>query len=137
MLIGAFILFLAWAGRQSAMQVSQISDPAYYTEGLKYTHSQVEKQSATAQGWNFVTDIGAKRLVFTLRDKNKAPISKAQSELTLYVNAQKQTLWLHGVEKGAGRYVFDLPESLAGALPARIEFTRQGERLSQQLLINF
>jgi hypothetical protein len=137
LLIGGFILFLTWAGRQAATHGSRISDPAYYSKGLKYTHTQVEKQAAASQGWHLRTEVGPGQLSFILLDITEQPIAQASGELTLYLSAQKKILQLHAVEDEAGRYRFDLPEPLSGSLPARVEFALQGSRISRQLLINF
>lgn len=137
LLIGGFILFLTWAGRQAATHGSRVSDPAYYSKGLKYTHTQIEKQAAASQGWHLRTEVGPQQLSFTLLDTEEQPITLASGELTLYLSTQNKTLQLRAVEGEAGRYRFDLPEPLSGSLPARVEFSRQGSRISRQMLINF
>lgn len=137
LLIGGFILFLIWAGRQAATHGSRISDAAYYSKGLQYTHTQIEKQAAASQGWHLRTEVGPRQLSFILLDSKEQPIRLASGELTLYLSAQKKILQLQSVEGEAGHYRFDLPEPLFGSLPARVEFALQDSRISRQLLINF
>ena len=137
LLIAGFILFLIWAGRQAGTPGSRISDQAYYSKGLEYTHTQVEKQSAVRQGWQLRTEMSPQQLHFTLVDADEQPVAKARGELTLYLSAQKKVLHLPAVEISVGRYRVDLPQIITGSLPVQVEFALQGARISRQLLINF
>ena len=136
LLLGSFLLFSTWSARQAANNGSRISDPAYYSKGLKYTNTQVEKQAAASQGWQLATQVEENQLRFSLSDAQQNPIGQASGNLTLYLSAEKQLLHLLTREAQPGEYLVDLPSDLHGSHQARIEFVRAGARISRQLLVN-
>jgi len=136
LLLGAFILFSIWAARQAAKNGSRIADPAYYSKGLKYTNTQLEKQAAASQGWSLTTKIEQKTLRFALVDHLNQPITEAYGEMTLYLSERKELLHLNPQETAPGHYQVNLPQDLHGSLQARIEFVREGARISRQLLVS-
>lgn len=135
-LLGAFLLFSFWSARQAMQHGSRISDTAYYSKGLRYTSTQIEKQAAASQGWQLATKVERSRLLFTLRDIQEHPIDNALGELSLYLSDKKELLHLDIHELGQGEYQVELPPDLHGSHQALIEFTRQGARISRQLLLS-
>lgn len=135
-LLGAFVLFSVWAARQAATRGSKISDAAYYSKGLKYTNTQVEKQAAASQGWTLDTRVEQHRMIFRLHDRDGRPITTAQGELTIFLSANNKLLHLETREQSPGFYTIDLPNNFNGSHQARIDFVRQGARISRQLLVN-
>lgn len=137
LLLAVFIPFLIWAALRADSHGSRITDTAYYSKGLKYTHTQDEKQAAASRGWNLKTEILSQQLLFHLRDADTLPISGADGELTLYLAQQKELLHLTAVESAPGQYRFSLPDDIAGSLQARVEFSFQGARINRQILVTF
>lgn len=136
LLLGAFLLFSIWSARQAATYGSRVSDPDYYSKGLKYNNTRVEERAAASQGWRLETLIDQNRLRFKLFDLDGQPISQAVGELTLYLNQQNLVQRLVPVESHPGIYQLDLPDKIHGSFQARIEFELQGARISRQLLVN-
>lgn len=136
LLLGSFLLFSVWSARQAVQHSSRVSDPAYYSKGLKYTSTQVEKQAAASQGWSLNTEVVAGQLRFSLLDRKQNPIHGADGTLTLYLSATQNLLHLELSESLPGQYLVNLPRDLHGSHQARIDFERRGARISRQLLVN-
>jgi nitrogen fixation protein FixH len=136
LLLGSFVLFSAWSAHQASTRGSQISDPAYYSKGLKYNHTQIEIQAAASRGWQLETTIEKKILNFRLFDSQQQPIAGANGVLTLYPGEQQAVLHLRTTEIQPGRYQVKLLGTNKNSVQARIEFELQGILLSRQLLLN-
>ncbi len=136
LLLGSFVFFSLWSARQAATRGSRISDPAYYSKGLKYNHTQVEKRAAASRGWQLKTEVVKNQLCFRLFNKQHQSISRASGELTLFLGEKDQVLRLPTTETEPGTYLVKLPAGISGSVQARIEFNQQGVTLSRQLLVN-
>jgi len=135
-LILAFLFFSLWSARQAATKGAAISDPDYYSKGLKYNSTRIEEQAAASQGWQLETKIEQKIISFHLSDPAGRAISKAQGRLTLYLGTDNEVIDLSAAEERAGVYLVRLPETIHGSLHAQIDFERQGARISRRLLVN-
>ncbi len=136
LLLGAFLLFSIWSARQAATYGSRVSDPDYYSKGLKYNNTRVEERAAASRGWHLETEIKDKSLYFNLSDAEGQPIHRATGELTLFLSEKNRVMRLQPTEVEPGRYQIKLPDDIRGSLQARIEFEQQGARISRQLLVN-
>ena len=134
-LLGAFLLFLAWSAFQASTQGTQVTDRDYYSKGLKYNSTQVEKRAASTLGWQLNTRLVGHQLQISLSDGGGAPVSGASGRLNLYSRPGLDLLDLPLVEAKAGQYRADLPSSVQGELSIRVEFERAGARIHRQLLI--
>jgi nitrogen fixation protein FixH len=137
LILSAFVIFSIWSARQAATRGTEISDPLYYSKGLKYNLSQAEEQNATGEGWHLETTFADKMLRFHLSDLKGDPIRKAAGSVTLYLNNPDQELNLPTKEEQPGIYLTRVPETIHGSLSATVEFSRQGARLNRRLLVNF
>lgn len=135
-LIGCFILFLAWSGRQASTSGTDITDRDYYSKGLRYNSTLLEKRAASVIGWHLETQIDGRTLIFDLRDRNGAPIPSANGHLVFSEPLKNIPISLPLVEETPGRYRIDLPDNLTGESLVRIDFERDGARINRQLLIN-
>ncbi|MCF6180253.1 MAG: FixH family protein [Geopsychrobacter sp.] len=135
-LIGSFLLFSLWSARQATTKGPEISDPDYYSKGLKYNNTRIEERAAASQGWQLDTIIDHQSLEFHLSDSTGKPVSKAVGLLTLYLSADNQVMRIAIQEQQPGLYRLQLPETLSGSLHARIEFEHSGARISRRLLVN-
>jgi nitrogen fixation protein FixH len=136
LLLISFLLFSAWSARQAATRGSRISDPNYYSKGLKYNNTQVEERAAASRGWQLETEIKENRLHFKLTDNQGKPISQASGELTIFLGEENRVMRLQATEAQPGLYLLQLPGAINGSLQGRIEFEQQGARVSRQLLVN-
>ena len=135
-LIGAFLLFLGWSAIQSSTQGTQITDRDYYSKGLKYNSTLVEKKAASAMGWQLSTEITENRLQFELLDGAGKAVAGARAFLHLYSRLDSEQLKLPMKESVPGSYLVALPASIKGEVTVRVEFERDGARINRQLLIN-
>jgi nitrogen fixation protein FixH len=136
LLLGSFLGFLAWSAWQAANYGSEVSDRDYYSKGLRYTSTLLEKRAAEGLGWTLTTQISGRTLEFHIANREKQGVSGARGTLHLYLpgHADGRAFELH--ESSSGIYRLALPPELQGSLRARVMFERDGARLSRQLQLN-
>lgn len=135
-LLGAFLLFSTWSAFQASTPGTEVTDRDYYSKGLKYNNTLVEKRAASVLGWKVATTLAEKQLQISLMDGNSAPVSGARGLLTFYTQAESNQLALPLVENSPGSYHIQLPATLTGEITVRVDFEREGARISRQLLLN-
>ena len=136
LLLGGFILFLVWSGFQAAGLGSRVTDTDYYSKGLKYNTTMVEKRAAEVLGWNIEARLDERVLRFSVRDQEGRMVSRAAGSLYLAVPGSAENIHLPVKEVDPGSYQVSLGSSLNGTIQARLELEREGARLSRQLLLN-
>jgi len=134
--IFCFVLFLTWAGRQAATRGSAIADPAYYSKGLRYNTTQVEKRAASVLGWRLQVQRVGDSLLLQLVDSRQQPVGGGEALLEVYRKSADAPLTFALAETQPGRYRFKLPADLQGEYRARFDFHKDGARLNRQLLLN-
>jgi len=132
-LIGIFIVFLGWSARQASTGGTDITDRDYYSKGLKYNSTLVEKRAASVIGWKLSSRLVGRILTVNLSDKTGRPIDGAIGRLVV---SNKLATALPLSEKSPGAYILELPAHYSGEFPVRIDFERAGARISRQLLLN-
>lgn len=135
LLLGSFILFLAWSAFQASTEGTQVTDRDYYNQGLKYNSTMVEKRAAAAMGWQISPKLSEGKLLLRLSDRDGLPVSAANGFLHLYSRPGSDLQKLPLSEIDAGLYRAELPVSIKGETTLRIEFERDGARLNRQLLL--
>lgn len=135
-LLGAFLLFSGWAAYRAATEVSQVTDREYYSKGLKYNSTMVEKRAASVLGWKLTTTLDNNRLQIDLTDAKGAPVSGATGSLTLFQHRDESSNTLSMNEALPGTYHARLSDQLKGEIAVRVNFEHQGARLSRQLLLS-
>jgi nitrogen fixation protein FixH len=136
LLICCFILFLGWSGYRAATRGSEITDPDYYSKGLKYNTTLVEEKAASVLGWAFDFHLDGPTLSVRLLDQQQRPV--IGGEATLYLSrpsAAVPTLFLL-TEAQPGIYQLTLPADLRGEHRARLEVHKEGARANRNLLLN-
>ncbi len=135
-LLGSFLLFSGWSAYRTSTQGSQVTDRDYYSKGLKYNSTLVEKRAASVLGWQLKTSLRDGQLEIKLLDGKGAPVAGAKGQLTFYLPTDRSTpsLLLH--ETAPGNYRVQLPASLKGEVNVRIVFESEGARINRQLLLN-
>lgn len=137
LLLGAFLLFSVWSAFQAAGLGSEVTDADYYSKGLKYNTSMVEKKAAAVLGWNVSTSLEGRILTFSLTDRDGRAVDRAVGSLYLAIPNAAENINLSLQEVAAGVYTITLPADFIGAIQTRLEFERDGARLNRQLLLNF
>jgi len=136
LLIGGFIIFLVWSAFQAAGLGSKVTDADYYSKGLKYNTTQVEKRAAEVLGWNLETQLDGRTLEFHLMDQKGREVDRATGTLYLAIPDSAENIHLPLEEVSAGHYRVNLGDNINGTIQARLELEREGARLNRQLLLN-
>lgn len=135
-IIGIFILFLAWAGRQASTGGTDVTDSDYYSKGLKYNSTLVEKRAASVIGWRLDARLDAGRLVLSLADKDGAPVVDANGRIEFPEPGSNRSEVYPLEENQPGTYQLLLPKGLGREQLVRVDFERNGARINRQLLLN-
>ncbi|MFP7756088.1 FixH family protein [Thermodesulfobacteriota bacterium B35] len=136
LLIAAFLVFSAWSAHRATSLGSRVTDASYYSKGLKYNSTEVERRAAEVLGWKLDTRLDRRTLIFRLSDRNGHAISGAAGSLYLAIPDAAENVYLPLTETGPGRYQVTLDHTLSGAIQARLELERNGARLNRHLLLN-
>lgn len=136
LLICSFLCFSLWSAMRARDMGPQVTDADYYSKGLKYSATMVEKRAAEVLGWKVSTQLVGRTLEFRLDDKQGRPVKEAKGVLFLYMPDQSSSLQIPLQESAAGVYQLSLTSSMTGGMNARLEFELDGARLNRQLLLN-
>lgn len=136
LLLGSFLIFSVWSAFQAAGLGSAVTDADYYSKGLKYNTTMVEKRAATVLGWKVTTELEGRTLKFRLTDREGNPVAKAVGFLYLAIPGAAENINIPLKEVAAGVYQVNLPADFKGAIQTRLEFEQDGARLNRQLLLN-
>jgi len=136
LLLVSFLIFSAWSARQASNQGSQVTDRDYYSKGLKYNSTMVEKRAAEVLGWTLNTKIIDQTLIFQVTDGKGKYITNAQGILYLYLPDSPQGRSFDLQQTPSGEFQLALPPKLSGTLRARVTFERNGAKLNRQLQLN-
>ena len=136
LLLGGFLAFLAWSAFQAAGLGSKVTDSDYYSKGLKYNTTMVEKRAAEVLGWNLETRLHGRTLEFHLIDRKGEEVDRAVGTLYLAIPGSAENIHLPLHEVASGFYHVNLGDSITGTILARLELERGGARLNRQLLLN-
>ena len=136
LLIGSFLCFSVWSAMRAADLGPQVTDTDYYSKGLRYSSTVVEKRAASVLGWKVTTQLIGRTLEFHLDDKEGQPVRSAEGVLSLYLSEQASSIRFNLQEIAPGVYKLDLTPSMKGEMTARLEFESNGARLNRQLLLN-
>lgn len=136
LLLGSFLCFSTWAAMRAVESNPQVTDANYYSKGLRYSSTLLEKRAANVLGWTVSTRRSGDSLEFRLSDKDGQPVSSAKGSILLYIPNMRKSIRfpLQQVDKGV--YLLNLTASMTGEMSARLEFERNGARLNRQLLLN-
>lgn len=137
LLLGCFLIFFIWSAFQAAGLGSKVTDNDYYSKGLKYNSTMVEKRAAEVLGWNLETRLNGRVIKFYLSDHKGKAVDRAVGTLYLAIPGRAENILLPLQEIASGSYQVNLGDSINGTIQARLELEREGARLNRQLLLNF
>jgi nitrogen fixation protein FixH len=132
LLLCSFLVFSGWAAYQAATRVSDISDRDYYSNGLKYNSTMLEKRAAAVLGWELHSELINGMLIQRLTNHEGEPVSGAQGLLKLQYRGALVIVPLE--EADPGIYRAQLPQ-LSGETLIRAEFEHDGARILRHLLL--
>lgn len=136
LLLVVFLLFCGWSAYRAATRGSEISDPDYYTKGLKYNTTLVEERAAKVLGWKLQMHLANGVLVADLVDSHDRPVSGGKAHVRLYPPHASAPIDLQLAESAPGEYRSPVPTGLRGEHRARFDFQKDGALLNRQLLLN-
>jgi nitrogen fixation protein FixH len=133
-LMAGFVLMSTWSFYRAAKGTSAVTDRDYYSHGLRYNQTLLERQAAASLGWQVVTQLDGRILTIRLHDRDQRGVTGATGTLTLLGAGPLSNQEFVLREIAAGSYQTELPVALHGQLSAEMAFHRDGARLSKRLL---
>lgn len=135
-LVLAFAAFSWWSFILAASGVSAVTDPDYYSHGLKYNGTALERKAGEALGWRVSQQVAGRVLTMRVEDAQQQGIPGCQGVITFAGDgAGPQPLPpLAVTEIGAGRYRAEIPAALPQTLAATLTISK-GQALIQRRLI--
>ncbi len=136
LLLGSFLCFSVWSAKRAVDSGPEVTDTDYYSKGLKYSSTVLEKRAAAVLGWNVSTQLVDRTLEFHLSDKDGQPVRSAKGVIFLYLDGSATSRKLPLQEVSPGTYILNLTASMKGSINARLDFEYDGARLNRLLLLN-
>jgi nitrogen fixation protein FixH len=132
---GGFCVLMLWSIFLASQRTSAVIDRDYYSHGLRYNESLLERQAAATIGWTTSTRLLGRTLITEVRDRDHEPVTRAHGTLKLLESAGKPTRQFVLDEIEPGSFQVELPADLHGEQPVEIQFDLAGARLSKRLLV--
>ena len=132
---GGFLVLTAWSIYRAGHGTSAITDHDYYSHGLRYNKTMLERKAAESLGWTTAIELTGSGIVISLKDKMGQPVAGAEGQLILFSTNQEPAVTVLLTEATAGYYAARLPAGRRGELSAEISFDRDGVRLNKRLLL--
>ncbi len=136
LLLGSFLLFSIWSAFQASNLGSEVTDTDYYSKGLRYNTTMIEKKAAAVLGWNLSVNLNERTLQFSLSDHDGVAVERAIGSIYLAIPNAAENVNLPLQEVAAGLYTVKLQDEMTGTIQARLDLVREGVRLNRQLLLN-
>lgn len=141
LLTAVIVLFLAltgWSILQAQRQVSSVTDRDYYSHGLRYNQTALERKAAQSLGWALNLQLDGRFLVSRLTDEVGRPVTGGNGGLLLLGSGavDRPQAELPFQEVAPGLYRVQLPEQLQGQVPAQVTLTSAGASIQRRLLLN-
>ena len=134
-LIGVLFLALtSWAIVMAARGTSPVTDPAYYSHGLRYNQSRIEALAAESMNWRVNSSLTENKLTIALKDGDQQPVPGCRGEIIVYSNDERLVLALR--EGSYGSYSVEIPGELSGNFTGDLLLQKDGARINRRLLIN-
>ncbi len=135
-LLSSFLCFSLWSAKRAIDLGPEVTDADYYSKGLRYSSTVLEKRAASVLGWKVSTQLVGRTLEFRLSDKEGLLVRSAQGAIYFPLAGTTSSRRLPLQETTLGTYTFNLTDEMTGEISARLEFEHNGARLNRQLLIN-
>ena len=137
-LVLAFAAFSWWSLQRASSGVSPVSDPNYYSHGLKYNSTNIEIQTAQALRWTVTPKVKGRVLTVQVVDLSQVGISGAKGAITVQPESAGQSPLppLPLTDSGQGLYTLTIPANLPRTLSANLTLTRDQATVQRRLLIN-
>lgn len=135
-LVLAFVVISWWSFDRAFSRVSPVSDPHYYSHGLKYNSSNIELQAAQALQWTVTPTVQGRVLSLRVTDAGQGAVTGGHGSIALQSDGQGQAETLPLTESGQGLYTVSIPAGLPATLTASLTLSREQARVQRRLLIS-
>lgn len=134
-LVVGFLALTAWSFLRATQGASAVTDRNYYSHGLHFEQTVLEQKTAATLGWMAQLSLTDRQLRIVLKDQRQLPVTAARATLTLSGGSHGE-MRLPLEEQAAGAYLAQFPAALHGEQVARLDFERDGARLSKRLILS-
>jgi nitrogen fixation protein FixH len=136
-LVLAFTAFTWWSFIRAAAGVSAVTDPDYYSHGLKYNSTTLEQQAGEALGWTVRQQVAGRRLTIRVEDSHQVGIPGCQGAITFPGEGTGASPLppLAVTEIGAGLYQADIPATLPQTLMTTLTIGKGQAMVHRRLLL--
>ena len=133
-----FIVITGWSIYRASSGVSSVTDPQYYSHGLKYNRTSVETTAALTMGWKVTPFLSNSAIELTLTNKEGSSISGCTGTVTFLLdpNSYSNVVTLALEDLGQGVYRAPLPASIKPNTNAAITLSKGQATIRRNLLIN-
>lgn len=133
----AFAAFTWWSFSRAASGVSAVTDPDYYSHGLKYNATTLEQQAGEALGWTVSHQVAGRVLTMRVADDHQQGIAGCRGEITFppQGTAAPPLPSLEVTEIGGGIYQAEIPASLPRTLDASLTISKGQAMIQRRLLL--
>ena len=128
-----FLTLTGWSVYRAATRVSDVLDQDYYSHGLRFNDSLIERQAAQGLGWTLATEVRDGWLRCRLNGVDGRPVTGGGGDLLLRRDGEYR---FPLEERGPGLYVVRLPPELSGEFSAQLILGRDGAHMRRNLLLN-
>ncbi|MDD5758101.1 MAG: FixH family protein [Desulfobulbaceae bacterium] len=137
-LVVSFCLFSWWTMNRAISGVSPVSDPNYYSHGLKYNNTSIEIQTAQALSWTITPKVKGRVLTVQVVDAQESAVSGLQGSVAAQFEGARQgpLSELSLSDNGQGLYAVTLPSSLPRTFSANLTMKKDQATVNRRLLIN-
>jgi len=137
MLAAFFVLITGWSVQRAGIAGSRVLDRDYYSHGLKYNQTMLEKQAAAALGWQLAAAIEGELLTARLHDQEQRPVSGGNGMIMIRRRTGRDyragEIALN--EVAAGVYQGRLPTDGTDELDLTLVIRRQGAEIRRRMLV--
>jgi len=137
-LVLSFCLFSWWMMSRAISGVSPVSDPNYYSHGLKYNNTSIEIQTAQALRWKITPMVQGRVLTVQVIDAQESAVNGVQGSVAVQFEGAEQSPLpaLSLSDNGQGLYAVTLPASLPRTFSASLTLRKDQATVHRRLLIN-
>lgn len=133
-----FIIITAWSIYRANSGVSSVTDPSYYSHGLKYNQTSIETTAAQTMGWVLKPTVSPTHITLSLSDHKGTLITGCAGTITFLAHPDSARLatTTELTDLGAGTYQAPLPPDLQTNTSATVTLSKGRATIHRNLLIN-
>jgi len=135
-LVLAFAVISWWSLQRAASGVSAVSDPNYYSHGLKYNCTSIEIQTARSLSWEVTSKVKGRELLVQVDDAKQDGIAGGHGAIAVQQEGAGPETSLPLTGSGQGLYTVTIPANLPRTFAANLTLTKDQATVQRRLLIS-